>query len=110
MPGKFVITKTTSGKLHFVLKATNGETILQSQQYASIEGARKGIASVQTNSQKPERFERLASKRSEPYFTLKAGNGQIVGRSEMYNSERARDNGIASIVKNAPGAKVDNLS
>ncbi len=110
MPGKFVVTKAANGKLYFVLKATNGETILQSQFYASIEGVKKGIASVQTNAPKPERFERLASKKNDPYFTLKAGNGQIVGRSEMYSTEKAREAGIASVVKNATGAKIDNQS
>ncbi|NNL36188.1 MAG: YegP family protein, partial [Silicimonas sp.] len=40
-------------------------------------------------------------------FNLKAGNGQIIGVSETYESTKARDNGIASVAKNAPGAKVD---
>ena len=27
--------------------------------------------------------------------------------AESYNTEKARDNGIASVMKNAPGAKVE---
>jgi uncharacterized protein len=107
MPGKFVVSKAANGKLYFALKASNGETILASQMYASIEGVKKGVASVQVNCQKPEKFEKLVSKKGEPYFNLRAGNGQVVGKSEMYTTEKARDAGIASVVKHAPGAKLE---
>lgn len=39
-------------------------------------------------------------------FNLKAGNGQIIGTSELYESEAARENGIESVKKNAPDAEV----
>jgi uncharacterized protein YegP (UPF0339 family) len=35
------------------------------------------------------------------YFSLKAGNGQIILSSEGYASKAARDNGISSVKKNA---------
>jgi uncharacterized protein YegP (UPF0339 family) len=41
---------------------------------------------------------------------LKATNGQEVGRSEYYSSKSAMDNGIASVRKNAPDAKVDDVT
>ena len=40
------------------------------------------------------------------FFNLLAGNGQVIGSSEMYESEASRDNGIASVQKNAPDAAV----
>ena len=40
-------------------------------------------------------------------FNLKAGNNQVIGTSESYESVSARDNGIESVKKNAPGAKID---
>ena len=48
MPGKFVLKKVKSG-YHFVLKASNGETIAQSEVYASKASAKNGIASVKKN-------------------------------------------------------------
>ena len=42
-------------------------------------------------------------------FNLTATNGQIIGTSEQYNSERARDAGVDSVVKHAPGASVIDL-
>ncbi len=39
-------------------------------------------------------------------FNLKAANKQVIGTSQSYGSASGRDNGIASVQKNAPGAKV----
>ena len=40
-------------------------------------------------------------------FDLKAGNGEVIATSEVYNSEAACLNGIASVQKNAPSAAVE---
>lgn len=110
MAAKFVVQKSSNGRFFFSLKAGNGEVILASQMYEQHASALGGVASVKENAAKDERFERLASKKGEPYFTLKSTNGQVIGKSEMYSSERARDNGIASVIKNAPVAVLDDQS
>lgn len=40
------------------------------------------------------------------HFNLKAGNGQEIGRSEMYNSPAAMENGITSVKTNGPDASI----
>ena len=40
-------------------------------------------------------------------FRLKAGNGEIIGVSEVYKAESSCKNGIASVAKNAPIAAVE---
>ena len=40
-------------------------------------------------------------------FDLKAGNGEVIATSEVYSSEDACRNGIASVAKNAPVAAVE---
>ena len=40
-------------------------------------------------------------------FDLKAGNGQVIATSEVYTTESACRNGIASVQKNAPIAGVE---
>lgn len=40
-------------------------------------------------------------------FDLKAGNGEVIATSEVYSSEAACRNGIASVQKNAPAAAVE---
>ncbi len=42
-----------------------------------------------------------------PYFVLKAGNGEIIGKSEIYSSKSACKNGIESVKKNASVAKIE---
>ncbi|MGW5384266.1 YegP family protein [Nocardia sp. NPDC003963] len=49
MAGKFELFTDASDKFRWRLKAGNGETIAQSQAYATRDAAKKGIASVQTN-------------------------------------------------------------
>ena len=41
-------------------------------------------------------------------FNLKAGNSQVIGTSEIYESEKALKAGIASVQKNAPVANIEN--
>lgn len=106
MPGKFEIKTGKTGKTHFNLKAGNHQVILTSEKYETRKSCEKGIESVRKNSQTDKRFERKTAKDGSPYFVLKAANGEIIGKSEMYKSTRAMENGIASVVKNAPDAAV----
>jgi len=104
--GKFVITKRKNGEFQFNLKATNGQVILTSEGYTTKAACLNGAESVKKNSQVDARFDRLTAKNGKPYFNLKATNGQIIGSSEMYESEAARNNGIESVKKNAPDAGI----
>lgn len=97
--GKFVI-KTSKGSSVFNLKADNGQSILTSEQYKSIDSCKKGIASVQKNCIDDKRFERKTSTNKKHYFVLKAGNGEPIGKSEMYETEASMENGISSVKKN----------
>ena len=104
MAGKFELKVAKNGKFHFNLLAGNGQIILSSEMYESKPAAENGIASVQKNAGDDGRFDRKASTKGDPYFVLKAGNGQEIGRSEMYKSTASMENGIASVMKNAPDA------
>ncbi|MBQ6861831.1 MAG: YegP family protein [Alistipes sp.] len=104
--GKFVIKLRKNGEYQFDLKATNGQVILSSEGYTTKAACLNGIASVKKNAPEDGRYERKEAKNGAPYFNLKAGNGQVIGTSEMYSSEAARDNGIESVKKNAPEAEI----
>lgn len=110
MAGKFELKKAKNGKFHFSLLAGNGQIILQSEMYETKASANNGIESVKKNAADDSRYNRDSAKDGSPYFTLKAGNGQVVGMSQMYSSESTRDNGIASCKTNAPGAAVEDLT
>ena len=106
MAGKFVTSTGKDGKHYFSLKAGNGEIILQSQGYASQESCLKGIESVRKNGADPSRFEKKVASNGKFFFSLIATNGQIIGKSQMYKTEKGRDNGIDSVGRNAPDAQV----
>lgn len=107
---KFEITKRKNKEFQFNLKAANGQVILTSESYTTKENCKNGIDSVKKNCIIDTRYNKLESKDGKYYFTLKAGNGQIVGVSETYESIANRDNGIASVKKNAPDAPVADLT
>ncbi|MEO7177187.1 MAG: YegP family protein [Saprospiraceae bacterium] len=102
--GKFVIKQGDKDQYYFSLKAGNGQVILASQGYSSMNACQSGIDSVMINSQDDSQFEKKTSSNGKFYFNLKAGNGQIIGSSEMYESATSRDNGIASVISNTDGA------
>lgn len=110
MSGKFEISQSKNDKYMFNLKAGNGQVILTSQMYESKASALNGVESVKTNGGNDARFERATSSAGQPYFTLKAANGQVIGRSEMYSSNAAMENGIQSVKNNAPDASVVDLT
>ncbi len=110
MPGKYELKKAKDGQFHFSLVATNGQIILASEMYKTKRSALNGIASVQKNSATDKRYDRRESKNGKPYFVLKAGNHQIIGQSEMYETAKAMENGIKSVQKNGPTTKVNDIS
>ena len=106
MAGWFELGNSSDGQFRFVLKAGNAETILTSELYKSRDSAEKGIASVQSNSADASRYEKKESSNGKSYFTLKAGNHQVIGTSQMYASAASRDAGIASVQANGQTSSV----
>lgn len=105
--GKFVIKKRTNGEYQFNLKAGNGEIILTSEGYNQKSGCENGIDSVRKNAPDDHRYERKVSANHKHFFNLKAANGQVIGTSEMYESESSREHGIDSVKHNAPSATIE---
>jgi uncharacterized protein YegP (UPF0339 family) len=109
MAGKFELKKSKNNQYFFSLLAANGQTILSSEMYDAKAGALAGIESVKKNAGDDARYVRLDGKDGSPYFTLRAGNNQVIGQSQMYASAAARDHGIESCKTNAPGASTSDL-
>ena len=120
--GKFVIKEAKTG-LKFDLKATNGQVIASSQVYKSRKSCLNGVESVRKNAlvevedqtvedfrkEKHPKFEVYQDKAGEFRFRLKAANGQIIATGEGYKKIASCKNGIKSIVKNAPDAKIEKV-
>ena len=110
MAGKFEIYKDNAGEFRFRLKARNGENILSSQGYSAKDSCINGVESVKRNATNEARFQSSTTDSGKFRFNLLASNGQVIGTSQNYSSESGRNNGIQSVGRSAPDAKVDDLT
>jgi len=108
--GKFEIYKDKAGEFRFRLKASNGEIVLSSEGYKAKTGASNGVASVQKNCTDEKCFTKNTTASGKFRFNIRAKNNQVIGTSQSYDSEAARDNGIQAIARAAAGAKVADLT
>lgn len=106
MSGYYELLTAKDGQTYFNLKAGNHEIILTSEMYTTRAAAENGIESVQENSQEDGQYERKQSSNGKDYFTLKAKNHQEIGRSEMYESAAAMENGIESVKTNGKTTEI----
>lgn len=107
MAAKFELKTAKDGQTYFNLKAGNGETILSSEMYKTKASALNGIESVRKNSPDPKRYLKKVASNGKFHFSLRAANHQVIGTSELYETEKARDAGIASVTKNGQAPKID---
>lgn len=107
MAGKFVL-KTSGDQLVFDLLASGtSELLLTSERYSHKAGALEGIAAARFSAPFEAQYLRMTSPTGEAYFVLHAGSNEVIGTSAMYPSWRAREEAIAVVKANAPGASVD---
>lgn len=106
----YEIKQTQNGKFMFNLKAANHEVILTSELYEQKASALAGIESVRKNGPDAANYELKTSSAKQPYFVLKAANQQVIGKSEMYSSEAAAKNGIASVQKNCAATEIKDVA
>ncbi len=110
MTAKFQLELRSNHQFMFNLKAPNGEIILTSESYTEKENALAGIESVRVNAANDACYERKIAKNKQSFFVLKAANHEIIGKSEMYTSPSAMENGIASVKKSAPLAVLEGIA
>jgi uncharacterized protein len=108
--GKFVISQRYNNEYQFNLVADNGQVILSSEGYSSKSACSNGIESVKINALDVTRFDKKISSNGKYYFNLRASNGQIIGSSEMYESQASRDNGLQSVMTNVQNASTEDKS
>lgn len=103
---KFTIYTDRIEEYRYNLKAGNGEIVLSGEGYTSKQNCINGIISVRENAPYDVKYDRKISTNNFYYFNLKAGNGQIIGVSELYSTAFNRNQGIERIKGNAPSARI----
>lgn len=94
---RFETFRGLDGKYYFHLKANNGQIVLQSQGYTTKASAGNGIASVKSNALLAARFEVRGAADGQFYFVLKATNGAIIGRGELYATKANAERGVLTV-------------
>ena len=110
MAGYFELKLAKNGEFYFNLVAGNGQNILKSEMYSSRAAAENGIASVQKNSGEDGQYECKESTSGKAYFVLKAKNHQVIGQSQMYESDSGCQGGIASCKENGSSETIMDLT
>lgn len=108
--GKFEINLAKNGQHYFNLKAGNGQVILTSEMYTTRAACDNGIESVKKNASEEARYERKVGSNGKHHFNLKAANHQVIGSSQMYTDTSGMNNGIESVMTNAPDAEVHEVA
>ncbi len=98
-PGEFAVFRGEDGQFYFHLAAGNGEIVLQSQGYAKKAAALNGIMSVKDNGIDLANYELRKGEEADAqwYFVLLAQNGEVIGKSETYDSESNADRGTEDV-------------
>jgi len=100
-----IIKSDKSTAWYYELKSTStGETILNSEGYATRSAAVEGIESVKRNAGSDRNYEMKQSVFFS--FSLKAINGETIGISKRYTTETERDAVLEMVKKEAPTAIV----
>jgi uncharacterized protein YegP (UPF0339 family) len=71
---------------------------------------KKGIESARIHCSDDNMFSRRMSSLKDPYFLLKARNGERIGTSIMYNSAADREEVISLVKKYALEAEVEEMA
>jgi len=103
---RFVLARSGEQYSFFLKTLAQSRTLLVSEPFPSEAEARRGIDAVRANASFEGRYERCRAASGQSYFVLKGRKGEPLGRSEMYPSGHARNEGIVAVKAYAPMASV----
>ena len=106
----FEIFKSQSGdKFYFRLKTADGNVVLSSQGYASKDSCKNGTTSVKNNAGDDANYDIKQSANGKWYYNLLAKNKQVIGSSQMFDSQAAMEV-ERSATKQAASASIVDLT
>ncbi|NJL76262.1 MAG: YegP family protein [Saprospiraceae bacterium] len=83
-------------EFYFTLKDADGKALIFSEGYKQKASALNGIESVKNNTA-AARFELKTSESGSFFFNIIATNGQVVGRSSMFETEAGRESALEAL-------------
>jgi uncharacterized protein YegP (UPF0339 family) len=104
---KFLVTCDQTHQLSFVLTARNGQVLLQSPVYPSLDQCRKGIQAIRDHAAHDERYQRQVTAEKKWYFDLSTSEGRLLGTGRPYTQRHGCERGIRAAKRVAPAAPVE---
>jgi uncharacterized protein YegP (UPF0339 family) len=102
MAGWYELSLIDAGRYSFNLMDGSGNVLLYSSFYSNKAEAEAAIAAAQQSSPQAERYEKGTYYEGRLIFWLNDASGNNLGQSGVFETEEARDAGIAAIIVNGP--------
>ncbi len=99
-----------NGGYYFHLNDEMGDCILYSQSYQSAKSRNNGIRSVKKNAPNPDMIEKGKTSKGKPYFLLRAGNHQEIGRSGSFKSIKEMEAKMKYLASVNPSTTITDMS
>ncbi len=99
---RFDVFTGNDGRFYWNLHAGNGEIVLSSQGYSTEAAAYNGAFAVADRGTNADSYDVKQSADGGYYFNVKAGNGRIIGTSEVYSTHSNAIRGRDSIIELLP--------
>lgn len=104
--GKWIVRKNAeNNSYYFTLHASNGEKLLQSIEYTSVQGAKNGIKTHKNNILKGN-IVISRSKNNQYFFKILNGSKQLLCTGETYKTKSSCENAADSVKRFAESAVV----
>jgi len=117
MAGEFELFMNENKEFRFLLRSDTGRVIVTSLCYKTktdcldgIEWFREKACSTGKNYTNGWVYEIIKDKEKEYLFLLKTEKGKIIAKSGSYWTKTGCKNGIASVKKNTPAAKIIDMT
>lgn len=103
---KFETFVGNNNEHYFRLKNEEGKILLSSEGYTKKDSLLNGIESVKKNITHTENYELKTAANGKHFFNLKAGNGQVISTSTMWDSMDMRANCMKDLKTEVPLAQI----
>ncbi|TVZ08319.1 hypothetical protein JM80_0807 [Cellulophaga sp. RHA_52] len=104
------IKKTITNEYYFNLKTSEGEIILYGEVFKSLEECKQQIIFIKQYAYDYDYYHSKLTKDNKHYFYLYLNEDTLLGKSNTYNTEEAKELGIASVMLYATVATIKNFS
>lgn len=102
----FEIFFSKEQEFYFRLRDKNSTTLLVSEGYTTKANAIKGIHSIKKNAPRIEKLIPRESENGKYFYVIKAGNGQVIGKSSLYTTDKLRNSAMKKVREQSPEADI----